>query len=211
MRFIFSVCLLLCLSVHGVVQGQQLCSRGYVCSEAVLNPDNGHYYIWVGTTNFPEATRGWETANEYANSHTYQGMPGYLATLTSAAELEFARQHFNDRGESWLGGSDRDVEGDWRWVTGPEAGELFWSQGTTVTFASWAIGEPNDEHLDFGEDYLAFYRGVVGWNDFSGDLNNSVIHGQLIEFSPVPEPSSYALATIGLIGMAGVIRQRKRR
>jgi hypothetical protein len=48
------------------------------------------------------------------------------------------------------------------------------------------------------------------WNDLPNN-DHSWQDGYLVEFSTVPEPSTYALAAIGLIGVAGVIRQRKRR
>ena len=50
-------------------------------------------------------------------------------------------------GVGWIGANDDTVEGDWRWVTGPEAGTPFWSGGvggTELTFAFWNANEPND-------------------------------------------------------------------
>ena len=43
--------------------------------------------------------------------------------------------------------SDEGVEGEWRWVAGPEAGQPFWlgkADGTASNFQSWGRGEPND-------------------------------------------------------------------
>lgn len=48
--------------------------------------------------------------------------------------------------------------------------------------------------------------GIVGIGDLNAVRNNFGTG----EPAAVPEPSTYALASIGLIGMAGVIRQRKR-
>ncbi|MDA1051398.1 MAG: tandem-95 repeat protein, partial [Planctomycetota bacterium] len=94
---------------------------------------------------------------------------GYLATITSAAENVL----FNTaRGgaDVWIGASDAAVEGEWRWVQGPEAaadggqGLLFWtgtSSGTLTAglFENWGGGEPNNSS---DEDYA---HASSVWND----------------------------------------------
>ena len=72
-------------------------------------------------------------------------MQGYLATLTSQAEADFSGSQA--LGVGWIGASDNASEGDWQWVTGPEAGTSFWSggvAGTQLTYAFWNANEPND-------------------------------------------------------------------
>jgi len=60
----------------------------------------------------------------------YYGLRGYLATITSQVENDFIKG--KTKGVGWIGASDAAVEGDWRWVTGPEGledggkGLLFW-------------------------------------------------------------------------------------
>lgn len=53
----------------------------------------------------------------------------------------------------WLGGSDRLVEGVWRWDAGRGPGIIFWkeSTGRGTRFVRWNEGEPNDVG---GEDCL---------------------------------------------------------
>ena len=53
------------------------------------------------------------------------GMQGYLVTITSDAENNFLLYQMT--GATWLGGSDFFAnESDWYWMTGPEAGTMFW-------------------------------------------------------------------------------------
>ncbi len=63
----------------------------------------------------------------------------------------------------WLGASDLEVEGSWRWVTGES---LLWT--------SWGIGEPNDQ--DGAEDCLEINHGGNGlWNDISCNLSRPFV------------------------------------
>jgi hypothetical protein len=145
-------------------------------------------------------------------------MSGYLATVTSAAENNFLIANFNLRG--FLGGSDAEVEGDWRWVVGPEAGQLFF-QGEypdpnreTLIYSDWGGNEPNDfDNRPFGfpyagEDYLQFdpERGSE-WNDVPGDPYMS--DGYYVEFSAIPEPSAFALAGIAAIALLTYAARRR--
>ena len=81
-----------------------------------FNPDNGHYYRLVTTT------MSWGDASAQA-----QADGGYLATIASATENAFVTEYIIGGSNAWLGGSDAAVEGEWRWVAGPEAGQQFWS------------------------------------------------------------------------------------
>ena len=101
---------------------------------------------------------------------------GYLATVTSTIESIIVSQFF---GQGWLPATDRDVEGDWKWITGPEAGTSFYSGnansgGAVVAgkFAGWGSGEPND--WGNGEDF-AEIMGNGLWNDTSEYSHNYTI------------------------------------
>jgi len=70
--------------------------------------------------------------------------------------------------------------------------------------------------IDFNNVRNNFGSTGLGDTDANGtvdirDLNNVRNNFGAGQLAIVPEPCTYALATIGLIGMAGVIRQRKRR
>merc|ERR1712117_140585 len=88
---------------------------------------------------------------------------GELATVSTAAidsliSTLLASFPYWRRRDLWLGGSDRNNEGEWRWTTG----ELFYGSGNQVQYSNWADGEPNDE---FGEDCLEKYNWSGKWND----------------------------------------------
>ena len=92
---------------------------------------------------------------------------GHLASIHSRDEMEFVR------GEVirvisdfvWLGGSDRQTEGTWKWT-----------DGTTWDYTDWLDKEPSDDAHHENEDCLEFWSNAPsdyygsktnGWNDLS--------------------------------------------
>ena len=127
-------------------------------------PRNKHYYEYV-----PNIGITWTDAKAAADLKTYYGLKGYLATLTAADEAQLAGKQAP--GAGWIGGTDEGSEGTWKWVTGPEAGTIFWngaSNGSTPNFAFWNSGEPNQLG---DEDYAHITAPGVGiagsWNDLT--------------------------------------------
>lgn len=152
-----------------------------VTSNAMYYPGTGHYYEFV-----PASAITWSNAQAAATARTVNGLHGYLATVTSAGENAFAAGRLQSAG--WIGASDAAVEGEWRWVAGPEAGQQFWQglsliaggHGVNGAYATWnptnasMTGEPNNAlgtgGGPEGEDYahMIFHSsvGAVGsWND----------------------------------------------
>ncbi len=90
-------------------------------------PASGHFYRFISKTGIK-----WTDAQIESKSDAmvYFGLRGYMATITSQAENDFIK--LKTTGVGWIGASDSLVEGEWRWVTGPEGleesnqGRLFW-------------------------------------------------------------------------------------
>lgn len=144
----------------------------------VFFSDNGHLYKFITGTITASAAR---TA---ATTQTAYGATGYLATITSQAENDFVADRL--QGDGWMGASDEASEGQWRWVTGPEAGTLFWTgaSGGSVApgqYANWSTGEPNDWlNGSPGEDCAQFYISTGKWNDLN--CTGSSLTGYVVEF-----------------------------
>lgn len=91
---------------------------------------------------------------------------GHLATVTSEAEWRAILSLVGpdlSRHETWLGATDEEIEGAWRWVTGEP-----WS------FSNWGAGEPNNSG---DEDYLEIIPRDASWNDIpTRGAENYTIH-----------------------------------
>jgi hypothetical protein len=137
---------------------------------------NGHWYEAVGQP------LNWAAARTAAESMTWCGANGYLATLTSQAENDFVMNNVLDPSwdQCWLGGY-QDPQGsppdeDWHWVTG-EAWE----------YTNWWEGEPNDLYGPGSESCLDWR--MPQWNDARpSDIMNFVVEYECL--SPV-EPASW--------------------
>lgn len=159
---------------------------------------NGHYYEFISTTV------SWTAAKDAAAAKTYFGLQGYLVTVTSAGENAFISPKLNG-GRGWLGGSDAGEEGYWKWMTGPEAGTLFWignDAGSPYNnaYTNWNYGEPND--ASGGEDYAEFTP-TGEWND----MPTSSTRGYVVEYGgmtgdPVIHISDVATVTISYAPLA---------
>ncbi|MDT7834929.1 lectin-like protein [Aquabacterium sp. OR-4] len=163
----------------------------------VASGGNGHWYEFV-----PEPVLA-ELAYSLAASESYLGLSGYLATITSAAENQFASVTVAQGQLAWLGATDAGVEGQWVWRSGPEAGQA-------LTYSNWNANEPNN--CCGGENYLQTnYANQVGlWNDHGGPGNALQRNGYLVEFSGVvPEPGRWALMAAGLALLAAAVRRRR--
>lgn len=148
-------------------------------------PSNGHYYIY-----YQQLGITWTDAKIAAEATTYFGMHGYLATVTSADEAQIVGAQAS--GAGWIGGSDSETEGVWKWMTGPENGNYF-------TYTYWNSGEPNNL---FDEDYAHVTApgvGILGsWNDLrntgdpSGDYQPK---GYIVEYGGMPNDPIINIAT----------------
>ena len=162
-------------------------------ADASYNSDTGSYYVYRSTS------LTWNAARTAAAGETLNGMTGYLATATSAAEFTFIK-NTSSATQFWLGGTDSAVEGDWRWIDDPgvpadESGVLFW-RGTgsgsaqNGMYTAWNSGEPNDS----GSNEDAMQVTTSGnWNDLS---TTGTTLPYVVEFTP--SASSGSLATLNI-------------
>ncbi len=132
------------------------------------------------TNNFYQNTTtfaSWTQARDNAAQAGLNGVPelkGHLATITSQNENDFVFALLTS--SSWLGGSDNEVEGEWRWVVGPEEGDQFWqglAGGTAVNgaYTNWGAGEPNQFFGPGDPENYAHMRADGFWNDLPEDDN----------------------------------------
>ena len=132
-------------------------------ADVYFNPVNGHYYEYVSTPATTDCLAGTSGATCITNIEdaiapkTLHGAQGYWATITSEQENAFVGNYM-DAPNIAIGLSDRETEGTWRWLYGPEKG--------ASTFFNWAENEPND--YTSGEDYVVTnWQEAVGfWNDY---------------------------------------------
>jgi len=186
-------------------------SPSAVVALPVYFADTGSYYDYIVGTIW------WTQARDAASALTFidplgHELEGYLATVTSGAEDDFLTDTFG--GDGWLGGSDQAEEGVWRWMTGPEAGLVFWDiheDPPTQIYANWAAGEPNDH---YNEDYL--HKLARDYEPDGGRWNDSKYNrpGFYVEFAggaaPIPEPTTLGYLSLGgVAGFAWFVRRRR--
>ena len=152
------------ISTNSTFSGERLFS--FTIGDANFLPSTGHYYKFIDAIGIT-----WSQAKIEAEKDSYNGLPGYLATITSREEAQLSGEQAG--GAGWIGGSDAELEGTWKWVTGPEIGDVFWigdanGSAPNGAFEFWNTYEPNN--LD-GEDYAHVTAPGVGirgsWNDLS--------------------------------------------
>eukprot|EP00697_Spironema_sp_BW2_P017615 gnl/Spiro4/9363_TR4939_c0_g1_i1.p3 gnl/Spiro4/9363_TR4939_c0_g1~~gnl/Spiro4/9363_TR4939_c0_g1_i1.p3 ORF type:complete len:139 (+),score=45.20 gnl/Spiro4/9363_TR4939_c0_g1_i1:547-963(+) len=115
---------------------------------------NKHCYMLVGMR------KGFAAAEQHCES-----LGGYLATITSGAEMEFISgfplvHDYGDMDGPWIGYSDARIEGQWQWVNG-EVGVL----DNDVVYTNWAPDQPDNGAG--GEDCAFLSGGSKGtlWSD----------------------------------------------
>lgn len=194
-----------------------------VCG-AIQFPDNGNHYDLV----FTGAQLNWIEARDAAAGMQFMGASGHLVTITSAAENAFLLANFQTTGAprlAYIGASDANAEGVWRWEVGPEAGIQFWSGGpggrTTPPFnyANWSTNawpEPNDAAGD--EDYAWLNYGdqfaqvppAGQWGDVNLLSGNQVVWGYFVEYEAIPEPASIVVWSL-LVCVGLTVASRRQR
>ena len=180
-------------------------------------PATGHFYRYISSLGIP-----WANAKTQAEGKDYYGLKGYLATITSSEENDFIWSKV--QGVGWIGATDEDVEGDWKWMTGPEADILFWrgtyngGQRINNRYSFWSSNEPNNAHTDtnggVGEDYAHINQDPnqedKSWNDLrtNGDGSSSQYYyprGYVIEFGGMPGDPDISLSAVLQINVWNIL------
>ena len=164
---------------------------------------NDHWYALV-MPDSPVDNFTWIDANNTANTSTYFGATGYLATVTSADENAFLGTNFSDfiYETSGIPGGPRDATYAWIGLTdnedfgGSEAGKdrnggWAWISGEAYGYMNWGSEEPyHSAPNDFDFVHYWVRNGSWSWNDDEeqgwGDaarqIENNVRYGYIVEF-----------------------------
>lgn len=160
----------------------------------------GHYYQFVA-----DSRSIWTGAYAQAKGKTFNGLTGYLLTVTDKNEHNYIYQKFNKNG--WMAAT-RSVPANgydkaaftlgstlswvWKWACGPEADTVIGTQYANSkgmragSYANWHSGEPNGRYVP-GSSYANEGFGQYGygsygrWNDLP-DRAISGIQGYYVEF-----------------------------
>ncbi len=127
----------------------------------------------------------WKSAQSQAEGIVFEGVNGHLATVTSKKENGFivseiipiSQNHVN--GSAWLGGTDEDVEGNWKWITGEK-----WQ------YENWADREPLSGH-----DFLLYFPDVWSSADDDGPSRLTRVYGYIVEFEGTGTPDDNLIGT----------------
>lgn len=148
--------------------------------DPVYNPANGHWYQLVNS--YSEGYTSFDAAAARAAASRLSDWQGYLVTITSDEEQNFLNRAF--RGYSvWLGGSDREREGEWVWLDGPsgEKGEIFFASedGEQGGYSNWSNMQPYDfEGYHYIKTYLTsddYYSDSGSWFAAESDSRNYIL------------------------------------
>jgi len=135
------------------------------------------------TYHFYSTENPYQTALDFAKSSG-----GYMVTVTSAQEQDFLGKALKELNipKVWLGASDREEDGIWKWNDGPEKSTVFWTTnpdtGSAAGYSFWFKGEPNN--IDT-EDCAQLFPD--GWNDVSCEVEKTALVVE-IGNEPLQEP-----------------------
>jgi len=144
----------------------------------------------------PATDVDWAYAKALAESLSYVGVGGHMATITSPEENAFVAALLDPQGHYWLGGrqapSGTEPDGGWEWVSGETWGFSNFSAGAPENFtrqtAVMNLGTP-------GPDLTGF---ITGGDGMGNDGHFDIRFGQEPLIGPVvfPHTSQFSLRQI---------------
>ena len=146
-------------------------------SQFVQDPVTGHLYKWLSTGDTFDGDKAQAEATPLVQGAT--NTFGYMATITNSLENVIVSNLASDNG--YIGASDAAVEGDWKWVSGPEAGTLFYRGAANLGghavnsgYTNWGDNEPNNWG---GQENYGQINGEGFWNDINGATGYTIEWG----------------------------------
>ena len=123
--------------------------------------NNHRYEVYTNTLD-------WQTAKKLC-----EAKGGHLVTIGSSAENNAIHAQIIDtsRERYWIGLTDVDMEGRWKWVN-----------GESTQYQNWSDGEPNNDSTE--ENYAEIHSGSGKWNDIAGYYCIHVSVGFICEYEP---------------------------
>lgn len=167
--------------------------------------NNGHWYEII------DKDIDWADAEAEAKTLSLStGEIGHLVTITSVEEGNWIHDilagggsdGFNALNLHWIGAFQADGASE------PDGG-WGWSNNEAWAYTNWFAGEPNnspdnENAVLFSHDFSDW---GVYWNDVIGE---NAASGYVVEYegSPIPEPNTFLLVGIGLLGLARIKRKQ---
>ncbi len=141
----------------------------------------------------------WEQAQTKA-----QTLGANLVTVNNGTEQQFLVNNFSGTEEFWIGLTDKDIKGTFKWANG----EL-------LSYTNWNSGEPNNANNN--EDYVGMNFNSPGkWNDYNGVktlrgiIEKDVSSGYLLSTSGTWEQTQTQAQNLGgnLVAIADAAEQQ---
>ena len=175
---------------------------------------NPHYYVavlgWSGS---------WSEAKEWAESSTYNNIPGHLVSISSKAENDFVSglakgQNIFTGGHGVRSQSAGNYIWTWSWMGSPEITKVFstcieWRAASCFgTYSNWDQTAPTKQPDLIGEDTVVMFNkffGIGSWHDCPSYQNSCSASGFVIEYetpqlsqtpAPVIDGGSYVGSTL---------------
>lgn len=158
-------------------------SNAAVRAGPIVNPSNAHTYYLLNPAS-------WTDSEAAAVS-----LGGHLATIRNAGEQAWMMEQFGSLGSLWIGLSDHEGEGNFRWASGEES-----------SYTNFYPGEPND--ADGAEDHVMVWDSRYGqpwggrWNDIA-DINAYAALGVAEVTGGVKPFDAWKLFHFGIIASSG--------
>ena len=128
---------------------------------------NGSAYLLT------DSTMTWSSAQAYAES-----LGGNLVTINNAAENQWLKNTFGTTENLFIGFSDAETEGTWKWASG-EVADWVWGGDNTGIYTDWGPNQPDD--FNGNQDYAILSHVSAPNTDKWDDVNSDALFRGIIE------------------------------